>query len=64
MRWRVLLILSLLANVLLIAGLVFSARHASPPATAALDEANSPIVKTNVVLRHQYLSWSHVESPD
>ena len=64
MRWRALLILSLLANVLLVAGLVFSTRHESSPATAALEETNSPAVKTNVVLRRQFLSWSHVESPD
>jgi hypothetical protein len=64
MRWRALLILSLLANVLLAAGLVFSRRHASPSNVASLDENNSPTVKTNVVLRHQFISWSHVESPD
>ncbi len=64
MRWRVLLILSLLANVLLAAGLVFSARHASSANAAPLDESTSPVIKTNVEVRHQYLSWSHVESSD
>lgn len=64
MRWRALLILSLLANVLLVAGLVFSSRHASPSDAASLEETTSPTVKTNVVLRHQFISWSHVESPD
>jgi LysM repeat protein len=64
MRWRALLILSLLANVLLIAGLVIPSRRRPPPATASLEETNAPTVKTNVVLRHQFISWSHVESPD
>jgi LysM repeat protein len=64
MRWRLLLIPSLAANVLLAAGLVHYARLAtSPPAVAAVEETNS-IIKTNVVLRHQFLSWAHVESPD
>jgi len=64
MRWRVLLILSLAANVLLAVGLAHYAHRASSPTrTAAVEETNS-IIKTNVVLRHQFLSWSHVESPD
>jgi LysM repeat protein len=64
MRWRLLLLLSLAANVLLAAGLLHYARRASsPPVTAAAEETN-PVIKTNVVLRRQFLSWSHVESPD
>ena len=64
MRWRLLLLLSLAANVLLAAGLLRHAHRApSPPATAIAEETN-PIIKTNVVLRHQFISWSHVESPD
>jgi hypothetical protein len=65
MRWRVLLILSLLANVVLVVALVISSRRASAGSdTASLDDTNSAVVKTNVVLRRQFLSWSHVESPD
>ena len=65
MRWRVLLLLSLLANVVLAVGLVLSARHTAELARAASqEETNSPSVMTNVVLRKQFLSWSHVESPD
>jgi LysM repeat protein len=65
MRRRVLLFFSLLANLALAAGLVvFARRAAHPSGTASLEETNSPVVKTNVVLRHQFLSWSHVESPD
>jgi LysM repeat protein len=65
MRRRVLLFLSLLANVALAAGLAVSARRAARPApTASLEGANSAVVKTNVVVRRQFLSWSHVESPD
>jgi LysM repeat protein len=62
MRWRVLLFLSLVANVALAAGFVIFARRATAPAnTASLEETNS-IVRTNVVVRRQFLSWSHVES--
>lgn len=67
MRWRVLLLLSLLANLILAAGFVFATRRASSARermAAAGEEANSPLVKTNVVLRRQFLSWDHVESPD
>lgn len=64
MRWRVLLILSLAANVLLAIGLVHYVRRASSSSTAAMTEETNSIIKTNVVLRHQFLSWSHVESPD
>lgn len=66
MRWRVLLILSLLANAVLVAGLIVSSRRAQSYARAAasLEETNAAIVKTNVVVRRQFLSWSHVESPD
>ena len=64
MRWRPLLILSLVANVALALGLAHYSRRASSSAnTAALEETNS-VVKTNVVVRRQFLSWSHVESPD
>ncbi|HWD91589.1 MAG TPA: LysM domain-containing protein [Verrucomicrobiae bacterium] len=64
MRWRVLLLLSLLANIALAGGLVvFARRTAAPANTASLEETNS-VVKTNVVVRRQFLSWSHVESPD
>jgi LysM repeat protein len=64
MRWRLLLLLSLAANVLLAVGLLrFAHRAPSPPATTMAEETN-PIIKTNVVLRRQFLSWSHVESPD
>jgi len=64
MRWRLLLLLSLAANVLLAVGLLHYARSASSPATTAMAEETNAIIKTNVVLRHQFLSWSHVESPD
>jgi len=62
MRWRLLLILSLAANVLLVIGLLAS-RRASPLTPVMAEETNS-VIKTNVVLRRQFLSWSHVESPD
>jgi LysM repeat protein len=65
MRWRVLLLLSLLANVALAVGLFVSTRRApAPAATASAEETNSAVVKTNFVVRRQFLSWSHVESTD
>lgn len=65
MRWRVLLFLSLLANIVLAVGVVSSARRTARLASAAsLEETNSTQVMTNVVLRRQFLSWAHVESPD
>jgi LysM repeat protein len=65
MRWRVLLLLSLLANVVLAAGLLVSTRRAHALASiSSLEDTNSTVVKTNVVVRRQFISWSHVESPD
>ena len=65
MRWRVLLFLSLLANVLLAAGLVVFVRRTSAAGSiASVEDTNSPTIKTNVVLRREFLSWAHVESPD
>jgi LysM repeat protein len=64
MRWRLLLILSLAANLVLAVGLLHAHRRSSSPASTAMVEETNPIIKTNVVLRRQFLSWSHVESPD
>src|SRR5438045_4083586 len=64
MRWRVLLILSLAANAVLALGLLHFARSASSSSNTTMAEETNPIIRTNVELRHQFLSWSHVESPD
>ena len=65
MRWRVLLFVSVLANVILAVGLLVSHRRAGAPRnTASLEETNTALVRTNVVVRRQFISWSHVESPD
>ncbi|HXT10767.1 MAG TPA: LysM domain-containing protein [Candidatus Angelobacter sp.] len=65
MRWRVLLTLSLLANVALAVGMIVSVRRAAAVhSTASLEETNTALIRTNVVVRHQFISWSHVESPD
>jgi LysM repeat protein len=66
MRWRVLLFLSLLANIVLAVGWVTASRRAAATAAAAAaaEEISSQPVKTNVVLRREFLSWDHVESPD
>ena len=64
MRWRVLLLLSLVANVALAVGfLILHHRAAGASQAASIEETNS-VVKTNVVVRRQFLSWSHVESAD
>ena len=67
MRWRVLLGLSLVANLLLAAGWIWSGRHADAHLTRAdiLPETNqTPKVKTAVVVRRQFFSWQEVESSD
>lgn len=67
MRWRVLLILSLAANLVLAVGwLVSSHRAARGGTVAALVAAtNVPAqVRTNVVFRRQFFSWSELESPN
>lgn len=64
MRWRVLLLLSLLANAVLAVSLFVSAHRAPAPAVAASAEDTNSVIKTNVVVRRQFLSWSHVESTD
>jgi len=66
MRWRILLLLSLLANVALAVGLFVYARHAAARRSVLRRwrTPNSAVVKTNFVVRRQFLSWSHVESTD
>ncbi len=64
MRGRVLLLLSLLANAALAVGLYVSIRHAPVPVIAASTEETNAVIKTNEVVRRQFLSWAHVESTD
>jgi LysM repeat protein len=66
MRPRVVLILSLAANVLLL--VLWLARHgsATPPATVEATDGlpATPEVRTNVQVFRQYFSWADVESED
>lgn len=65
MRWRALLFVSLGANVVLAAGWIASARHRHVPATTIAPPVQiQQTIKTNVVLRRQFFTWSEVESAD
>lgn len=68
MRWRVLFWWSLVANLVLVAAWMFSARGPSPQLTrtAILVETNQPPApaKTAVIVRRQFFSWQEVESDD
>ena len=67
MRWRLLFIISLIANLLLTAGLIWSSRKSatSPDIAASLATAtNKPITKTAVIVRRTFFSWQEIESQD
>lgn len=65
MRWRVMLILSLGANLILCAAwLVSSRRYETLRETVASQKPPPEVVKTNVVIRRQFFTWSEVESPN
>jgi hypothetical protein len=66
MRWRPILLLSLIANLVLAAGWFLSARQQATLYHRAL-QSPSPgptQLKTNVVLRRQFFSWQEIESSD
>ena len=66
MRWRVLVIFSLLANLLLAVGWYLATKHATLQTSRTALGATPPKVeiKTNVVIRRQFFSWQQVESDD
>jgi len=67
MRWRALFWLSLLANVALGAALIVSSRASRTRldrASILPEVTNAPAVKTAVIVRRQFFSWSEVESDD
>src|ERR1700719_942751 len=67
MRWRVVALISLGANVALASWLVLAERHSLSGAAGRSPSLGSPPVdtaKTNVVLRRQFFSWREVESND
>lgn len=64
MRWRVLLFLSIAMNLALGAAWLLVSRRHGGIQTSAASESLSGLVKTNVVVRRQFFSWSEVESGD
>src|SRR5580765_7154888 len=66
MRWRVILSVSLAANLVLAIGWLVNARHDASRLAAALGATNapSPVIKTNVQVRRQFFTWQEVESSD
>src|SRR5580765_6134617 len=67
MRARVLLWICLGLNVLLAVMVVLLARDSAQqviPADIFVRGKNSPLIKTNVVLRRQPFTWSEIESPE
>jgi len=65
MRWRVLFFSSLVVNLALAGAWFVSAqRKGVSGANAAEVGRATPTLKTNVVIRRQFFSWSQVESPD
>jgi LysM repeat protein len=65
MRWRVLALISLGANVaLLLAWLGPRSNGGGFPRAEALAQANEHSTKTNVVVRRQFFTWRELESAD
>ncbi len=65
MRWRVLFFVSLALNLVLALAWVVSARRDTlSRSTAAEFDRSTTSIKTNVVIRRQFFSWSQVESED
>jgi LysM domain len=66
MRWRTVIIVSLVANLLLAAGWFWSARQSAIRTSRRALGAEPPAmqIKTNVVIRRQFFSWQEVESDD
>ena len=68
MRWRVLLIGSVLLNVAFAVVLLFSHRRLENQLARATEDLRSPILtnrpRSTVIVRRQFFSWREVESPD
>jgi hypothetical protein len=64
MRWRVLLFLSVAMNLALGAAWLMASRRHDGIQTSAASESLPGLVKTNVVVRRQFFTWSEVESGD
>lgn len=68
MRWRVILIGSVVLNVAFAASLLFSHREINKTIARATEDLRAPILTNRtrnvVVVRRQFFSWREVESPD
>jgi LysM repeat protein len=68
MRWRALLILSLVLNGVLAGWMLWQARRAPAPMVTAEHGLRDPLLtnrpRTVVVMRKQFFTWSEVESAD
>src|SRR5258706_5735477 len=66
MRWRVILLVSLAANLVLAIGWMAKARHDASRLAAAIESSNatSLVIKTNVQVRRQFFAWQEIESSD
>jgi LysM repeat protein len=65
MRWRVLLLISLVLNgVLVVVWFATERRYDTLQQVALVSAEAAPLVKTNFVVRRQFFSWDEVESPD
>jgi LysM repeat protein len=64
MRWRVLFLASLVVNLVLAAGWIFSAHRHSASRNPSESSVGSATIKTNVLIRRQFFSWSEIESAD
>lgn len=64
MRWRGLLLISLGVNVALAIAWLATARRNVTTRAATSPEDKPGTIKTNVVVRRQFFSWSEVESAD
>ncbi|HLP75997.1 MAG TPA: LysM peptidoglycan-binding domain-containing protein [Candidatus Paceibacterota bacterium] len=62
MRWRGPFFISLGVNAVIAAAWLIASRHSPSPSQD--DSVHAQTVKTNVVVRRQFFSWSEVESTD
>ena len=64
MRWRVLTFVSLGVNIALAIAWALTVQRYNSVFRSISSPNSSPSVKTNVVVRRQFFTWSEVESPD
>ena len=66
MRWRVILIISLIANLLLALGWLSTSRKAAIASAVASTQTptTNTVTKTAVIVRRTFFSWQEIESQD